>query len=207
MVRRRRSGEQLRAAVLAAAEAEFAASGYAGATTAAIARRAETTEAQLFRYFPTKGALFRAAMVEPLGAHFQRFMARTMAPDAGGGALERQAGDYIAELQDFISKHERMFLSLVAAEAYPAGDVEGLDGIDALHDYFARGAATMQARTGGDAKIAPELMVRVSFATVLSCAIFRDWLFPPELASGDALRGAVVRFVLDGLYAGRERAE
>ncbi len=171
--RPRRSASAVREALLLAAESEFKRSGYTGATTASIARRAKTTEAQLFRYFPTKSALFRAAVQDSLNAHLVAFTDRVVSDGPGPVPTERQAVKYIEELQRFILEHERMFVSLVTTEAYRPDNLEGVDGVDALHAYFDRGAAMMRMRTGDSVKLAPELMVRVSFAAVLACTIFR----------------------------------
>ena len=59
---RGRPKEQTRARILAAAEVEFAAVGYDGARTVAIARRAGLTHAMLHYYFDTKAALYRAVL-------------------------------------------------------------------------------------------------------------------------------------------------
>ncbi|MFC9670356.1 MULTISPECIES: TetR/AcrR family transcriptional regulator [unclassified Streptomyces] len=50
-----------REAVVRAAFAEFARRGYHGTSTEAIARRAGVSQPYLFRFFPTKHALFEAA--------------------------------------------------------------------------------------------------------------------------------------------------
>ena len=49
--------------ILAAAAVLFGARGLHGARTADIAKRARTTERTLFKYFPTKEALYAAALV------------------------------------------------------------------------------------------------------------------------------------------------
>ncbi len=59
--------------IIRAAADEFKASGFTGATTAAIARNAEVTEAQLFRYFASKAELFRESVFKPLNQHFLDF--------------------------------------------------------------------------------------------------------------------------------------
>jgi AcrR family transcriptional regulator len=64
--RKRRSPGELNARILKAAAAEFRRAGYIGATTAAIAQKADVTEAQLFRYFGSKSNLFREAIFRPL---------------------------------------------------------------------------------------------------------------------------------------------
>ena len=73
--RRRRSSEEVAERILEAAAEEFERAGYSGATTAAIARRAEVTEAQIFRFYASKQELFRAAIFTPLNAHFAAFQA------------------------------------------------------------------------------------------------------------------------------------
>jgi len=55
-------------ALLEAAEALFAEQGFAGATTAAIAKRAGVPKANLHYYFPTKEALYRAVIERVLTA-------------------------------------------------------------------------------------------------------------------------------------------
>lgn len=50
------------AQIVAAAELVFAASGFDGATTAELAREAKVTERTLFKYFPSKAALYRRVL-------------------------------------------------------------------------------------------------------------------------------------------------
>lgn len=197
--RRRRSSEEVADRILEAAAEEFEASGYAGATTAAIARRADVTEAQIFRFHESKQALFRAAIFTPLNRHFADFQART----ADGGGLEGKdvARAYIGELLDFMASHSKMFLSLVVANAYSPDATGGIDALDGLQDYFRKGEAMSQARVGDAPRIAPELMVRVSFAAVLANLMFRDWLFPPGMASEGEIRDAIAAFVIEGIEA------
>lgn len=57
-----RDPERTRARILAAAFAEFAARGFAGARVDAIARRARSNKRMLYHYFTNKEGLFRAVM-------------------------------------------------------------------------------------------------------------------------------------------------
>ena len=52
--------------ILAAAQQVFARSNLQGARTRDIAKAADVTEATLFQHFPSKEALFQAAVIEPL---------------------------------------------------------------------------------------------------------------------------------------------
>ena len=199
--RKRRSSIDIRQRILEAAAEMFETNGYGSATTAAIARRADVTEAQIFRYFDTKAALFRAAIFEPLNAHFVEFQARQVAQ---AGDYRDQARSYITELQAFIATHSRMLMSLVVAEAYDRRATGGVKGLAGMGDYFARGAAMMVQRMGGHAdkaRVPPEVMVRVSFAAVLGCALFGDWMFAENAATSSEIQDGVIDFVIDGLNA------
>lgn len=197
--RKRRSPEAIRDLIIAAAGAEFEENGYSGATTAAIARRADVTEAQIFRFFESKQELFREAIFQPLNRHFSEFHASTL-KEGGDFDFRANAHRYIDELQDFMEAHSRSLMSLIVAKEYK-GSAEGLSELEGLRAYFARGTAMMSSRTGKDAAIPPELMVRVSFAAVLGSVMFKDWLFPPGLASDEAIREAIAGFTIDGIRA------
>ncbi len=198
--RKRRSPKEVRERVIDAAGEEFELHGYSGATTAAIARRAEVTEAQIFRYFTSKADLYRTAIFEPLNRHFADFQARQQA-NVEDVSKREGARRYITELQEFIGQHSGMLMSLVVAKAYAQDPTEGGSGLDGLREYFDRGAAMMRKRSSGEPKVAPEMMVRVSFAAVLGCVLFNDWMFPPGVAEDGVIREATLDFVLDGLNA------
>lgn len=67
--KRKASRQERQAGIIAAAAALFARRGFTGATTKAIARTAGCSEALVFKYFPTKRALYAAILAEkvPLG--------------------------------------------------------------------------------------------------------------------------------------------
>ncbi len=186
-----------------AAGEEFELSGYSGATTAAIAKRAEVTEAQIFRFYDSKQDLFRAAIFKPLNDHFARFHEQHELTMERVGDDRDLARKYIRELQDFMEQHSRMFMSLIVASAYAPDTMDSVADMKGLIDYFDRGTKTMQARYGDDSKVAPELMVRVSFAAVLANLMFKDWLFPPGLASKDEISEAIIEFVIEGIEANK----
>src|SRR6267142_4699187 len=100
--KKRRSTEENLDRIMRAAADEFEASGFTGATTAAIARRADVTEAQLFRYFASKAELFREAIFKPLNQHFVDFNARHLAAVDNMTSIRDKAHLYISELQQFI---------------------------------------------------------------------------------------------------------
>jgi AcrR family transcriptional regulator len=198
--RKRRSPEDLMNRILAAAAEEFRRCGYAGATTAAIARRAEVTEAQLFRYFASKTELFREAVFKPLEQQLSSFVESHML-DHDVEAASKTTALYIDELQRFVGENAQMLTSLLVAQAYDLGAAEGVSAIGSLRGYFDRGASMMSARLTGPFKVDPKLMARVSFAAVLACVMFKDWIFPPGLASEEEIRAAINDFVREGIGA------
>ncbi len=187
------------ARIIAAAAEEFTRGGFRGATTAVIARRADVTEAQLFRYFESKADLFRASVFDPLNRRFADFNARKLGEAPPPGNIRERARQYITELQQFIGDHAEMLMSLLVAEAYSPEGIKGVSDMDSLGDYFARGAEVMAQRLDDSAGVHPDLMVRVSFAAVLANVLFRDWLFPRGGAGDEDISAAVVDFVIDGI--------
>lgn len=198
--KKRRSTEDNVDRILRAAADEFATCGFSGATTASIARNAEVTEAQLFRHFASKTELFREAIFKPLNQHFLGFQSRLLNDAAGATTHRDQSILYITELQQFLSEHSKMLLSLVVAQTY-APRTQGISEVDSVQSYFERGAAMMKRRTGASPKVDPKLMVRVSFAAVLACILFKEWIFPAGVASEHKIRAAINDFVLDGINA------
>lgn len=199
--RRRRSSEEVADRILEAAAEEFELAGYAGATTAAIARRADVTEAQIFRFHASKQDLFRAAIFTPLNRHFADFQARNDPEMVGERPGYELAHKYIGELQDFMASHSRMFMSLIVASAYSPDNADSMTELQGLQAYFEQGKAMMRARVGERPRVSPELMVRVSFAAVLANLMFRDWLFPPGLAGDGEIRDAIAAFIIQGIEA------
>jgi len=199
--RKRRSSEEVADRILEAAAEEFELAGYSGATTAAIARRAEVTEAQIFRFYQSKQDLFRAAIFTPLDRHLAAFHEANTVDPGDVGSMREAAQRYINELQDFMEQHSRMLMSLIVASTYSPESTDGVGELPGLRAYFDRGTAVMSSRTGGKAKVDPKLMVRVSFVAVLASLMFKDWLFPKGLASDADIREAIVHFVIDGIRA------
>ena len=200
--RRRRSQEEIMQRLLSAAEEEFKLNGFRGATTAGIARRADVTEAQLFRYFDSKQAIFKEAVFNPLSDRLAEFNEQYVNNADVGRSPINAARDYIGQLQTFISEHSLLFKSLVVAEAYGRGRTESLGAIDSLNAYFRQSAETMQKRLGDKAAtVAPDILTRVSFVAVLANVLFRDWIFPETSSDDSEISEAVIDFVIHGITA------
>jgi AcrR family transcriptional regulator len=203
--RTRRSTEEIIDRVMEAACEEFEHNGYVGTKTAAIARKAGVAEALIFSNFGSKATLFHDSIFKPLDRHLEAFCATHLVEPGDTEGLRQGTRQYILELRQFIGRHDRMFRSLVAAQMYRSDNVRGLSEIEGLHKFFSRAAATSMKRLSGKPKIHPKLLARVSFASVLACVIFREWLFPEELASESEIAEAISDFIMDGINANAER--
>lgn len=197
--RKIRSKKTINSLLIAAAREEFQSSGYFGATTASIARRAEVTETQLFRHFPTKADLFRAAVFDPLLEHFASFHARNPTLPAKDVGDRERARLYVGELQGFLDEHSKLLLSLIVAQIFQVGDLKHLDSMESLDDYFRQGAELMGHRVGEHADLDPKLLVRISFAGLMGCVLFKDWFVPEGMASDEAVNRSIANFMLDGI--------
>ena len=132
------SGADRRAQVLAIAAEEFAAGGLHGASTEQIARRADITQAYVFRMFGTKKALF----VEVVESAFDRMTdgMRDAAGDLTGlDALARMGSQY----NDLLVDRTALLLQLQGLAACGDGDVR-----DAVRGCFERMWSTVADVTG-----------------------------------------------------------
>lgn len=134
------SGPDRRQQVLRIAAEEFAEGGLHGTSTELIARRAEITQAYIFRMFETKKALFLEVMV----AAFDRMtegMRGAAGSKAGLDALARMGAQYNEMLADRTS----LLLQLQGFAA--CGDPEVRE---AVRDSFGRMWQTVAETTGLD---------------------------------------------------------
>jgi AcrR family transcriptional regulator len=196
---KRRTRDDILNRIVQAACEEFKRSGFAGATTAAIARKADVTEAQLFRCFGSKSKLFRETIFKPVDQHFLDFMHIHLADIHNARSNVEMTDLYTTELQRFIREHSGMLASLMMAQTYDSGTPQ--TGINSLHTYFDRAAAMMTRRLQDRAKVDPRLTVRVAFVTVLASVMFKDWIFPPGMVSDEQITGAVNDFIKEGVHA------
>ena len=197
--RTRRSRADILSRIVQAAREEFKRVGFAGATTAAIARKADVTEAQLFRCFASKANLFRETIFKPVDQHLLSFVNQHIAEIRDAATFAQMTDLYATELQRFIRENSGMLASLLIAPTYDSET--GQTGINSLHTYFDRAAAMMAARLKDRAKVDPRLTVRVVFGAVLASVVFKDWIFPVGMASEEDITAAVNDFIKEGTRA------
>ncbi len=166
----RSTADERRAEVIAAATVEFAAGGYAGTSTAAIARRAGVSQPYLFQLFRTKKELFLATVRESFARITLRFEASAKVAHAAGldaeQILDAMGHAYIDML---VADRDQLRLQLHAYAACADPEVQGavraqylelwqtvgrVSGADpdALYPWFASGMLINVIASIGDAK-------------------------------------------------------
>src|SRR5258708_18267071 len=104
--RKRRKASQnagARAAILAAAERQFAKAGLAGARTEEIAAEAGVNKALLYYYFESKEHLYEAVIED----HFREFNRQALEVLKGPGPARSVLMQYVSLHFDFISARHR----------------------------------------------------------------------------------------------------
>lgn len=200
MKRKLRSKEQINRLLLDAANEEFSRFGFNGATTAAIASRATVTEAQLFRHFPTKGELFRAAVFEPLCEHLANFNEQVSVV-ASEKLPEADSQRYIAELMAFLESNSGLLLALHTARQSDRNEASGIDESDSLNAYFEQGAQLFRKnqKRRSDSNYDPDIMVRLPFAALLGLVLFKELIFSPEQFTDETVDKSIADFLIAGI--------
>ena len=204
--RKRRSASEIRGRLLAATQEEFKQYGY-GATTAAIAHRADVTEGQLYRYFDSKKELFREAIFIPLNKQLSEFGARYLSDISNIADKKERARLYITGLQEFINEHSEMLMALTVSKPYQRESTVHVSELDSLFSFFDLGAVLLESRKGKDSPVNAKLMAKIIFATVLSSVMFKDWLFPEGETSSEEVVEAIGDYLITSVHANTSLGE
>lgn len=188
--RARRTTAEVRGLILDAARDEFAARGFAGATTRHIAMRAGVAEPLIFNNFGSKATLFAEAVIEPFNQRFSEFLAysETLPPDR-----RQRSAHFVHSIYPFLRDNAASLLALVKSSGEL--DSAGLHGLD---DYFARGAMRMRLqyeKAGWTFDVPPELLVRYSFAMLAGAVLLGDWFFPDKAPDQSEAEEALARML------------
>ena len=196
---KRRSPEQVRRLVLAAARELFGSGGYAATTTRQIAESAGVTEKAVFRHFGSKAALFEAAMLTPLTEFIDAYHRAWMNfPD--DLPPERRLAPFIQGFFPLVREHRDLLLSLIAirtAEGSGASPVaqEFIGAIRGLH-AVARTEFEERSWAGPD----PAVTIAASAGMVISLVLHEDLLLPDQSDSDRArLPDAITNLIIHGV--------
>ncbi len=176
---RRRTGEA-REDVISAARTAFIELGYHGASLRQIALRAGTTQAMLYRYFPSKAELFVASVLRP----FEEFVGELVTEWRTASLSSLSTPDLIAgftrQLYDFTATHRGLMLALIAADAFDddsLGDVRTSFTL-VINNVVAQVMGEREARGWED--IDAEVAAPATMAMIIATALLHGWLFDGE---------------------------
>jgi AcrR family transcriptional regulator len=182
--RPRRSSAEVRSRILSAAAALFAERGYGDATTREIARRADVAEQVIFRIYPTKQALFDAAVVEPFDQFLSEYTARWLAAPTPGGKPEEVLQQFVEELHDLVRENRQLVAALASSGSLTARTQPALAKLEKMGKVIAETHGLL---------FNPELSVRIAAVMVVAVTMLEDQLFD---SAGDRLVAEMVRMLV-----------
>jgi AcrR family transcriptional regulator len=182
--RPRRSSAEVRSRILSAAVALFAERGYRDATTREIARRAEVAEQVIFRIYPTKQALFDAAVLEPFDEFLSEYTARWLTAPTPGGNPEEVLQQFVEELHDLVRENRQLVAALASSGSLTARTQPALAKLEKM--------GAVIAETHG-LPFDPELSVRIAAVMVVAVTMVEDQLFD---SAGDRLVAEMIRMLV-----------
>jgi AcrR family transcriptional regulator len=168
----------VRELLLRAARDEFLAKGYAGATTKAIAARAEVSETVIFNQFSDKAGLFAAAFVSPFGEVVDEYLEGRNNPSRSSG--QQRVERFVTHLSALAREYRPILIAAVAHRLEAGTDPAEDDLLDQL-------AAELQKILGigeptevpGFGTFGPETRASAA-AMVLGMALLDDLIFPRD---------------------------
>jgi AcrR family transcriptional regulator len=182
--RPRRSSAEVRSRIQSAAVALFAERGYGNATTREIARRAEVAEPVIFRIYPTKQALFDAAVLEPFDDFISEYTARWLAAPTPGGNPEEVLQQFVEDLHDLVRQNRQLVAALASSGSLTVRAQPVLAKLEKM--------GTVIAETHG-LEFDPKLSVRIAAVMVAAVTMVEDELFD---GAGDRLVAEMVRMLV-----------
>jgi AcrR family transcriptional regulator len=182
--RPRRSSAEVRSRIQSAAVAVFAERGYGNATTREIACRAEVAEPVIFRIYPTKQALFDAAVLEPFEEFISAYTTRWLTAPAPGGNPEEVLQQFVEELHDLVRQNRQLVAALASSGSLTAHTQPVLAKLEKM--------GTVIAETHG-LRFDPKLSVRIAAVMVVAVTLLEDELFD---GAGNRLVAEMVRMLV-----------
>jgi len=176
---RRRAPGQVRELLLEAAEEAFARHGYQYTSTKQIADRAGVAEVLLFRHLGSKAELFREAIVEPMIVALGQFAQQWFGYDRPH-TPDQPVREFVAVLFDTLSRRRGSALALTAASHYSRDVVEDAAAPLAEVLQAVEQVVVQEAARFGHQGLIPPITARVAVGSVLSAAVFHNWLLGRE---------------------------
>jgi AcrR family transcriptional regulator len=199
----RPNGRERQASIIGAAAELFASKGFTGTTTREIARAAGISEALVFKYFPTKRALYAAILAEK--ASFSELLAAV--EEAASKRDDAQVFSLIASYRIRKSADPTMLRLLLfsALEGHEISDMIFQNQHRVFYDYLA-GYIGRRIKEGAFRRVDPLLAARAFVGMVVHHRLLHEiFRVPAHLEPEDSVEHYVALF-LDGIASQRKRA-
>lgn len=167
--RPRRTSAEVRALVRAAAVSVFAEDGFGGATTREIAQRAGVAESTMFRIYPTKEALYEAAVTEPFDAFITRFSDAWLSAPVPGGDPREVLRQFVTEVRQLVREHRPLIAAVNADTAAHPSLQSALDRLEQVGYAIAEHYAL---------EFDVAVAVRIATLAVVSTSMLEESVFP-----------------------------
>jgi AcrR family transcriptional regulator len=195
---RRPRGEPRRL-LLDAARTLFARRDYRSTTTREIATAAGVTEHLLFRYFGTKAALFREALVLPFTGFVDEFGGTWQSVIPEETDEQELAGQFVGELYDVFVKHQGLLLTLMASEALSDDELADTGIADVRRSLNVLGRISAEGMNiRGLRSDHPDLPAHSTVAMIAGMAALRSTYFGARPPSREVIVGELVQAILHG---------
>lgn len=197
------SAQERQAGIIAAAAALFAQKGFNGTTTREIAKRAGISEALLFRYFPTKRALYAAI----IAAKSQLSQLLATVDEAAKKRDDVQVFTLIASFRIHRGSDPSLLRLLLfsALEGHELSDMFFRNRHRVFYDYLA-GYIARRTREGAFRCVDPLLAAQSFIGMIVYHRLLHEiFKVPPHCTPEEAVSGYVDVF-LDGLQNERTGA-
>ncbi len=202
--RLRRTSEEIRGLLHAAASTYFAQNGYAGTSTRAIATQAGVSETLLFRHFGTKSGLFEATTLDRFQGAVDEFVARWDRRPMVAGKEDAHAAAYLSALLKLVRAQRGVMFALLTLDR-DEPEVEAIQVAAMLAFEKLLGGVVRHVLSDADGTLYPGVEPEVTGPAVaaLVCAVtlLDEWLFPPGTTrpAAGVLDEEVISYLLYGV--------
>jgi AcrR family transcriptional regulator len=104
--------------LIEAARDVFVERGYHGASLRQIAIRANATQADLYRHFPSKAKLFEESVFRPFAEFLDQLISGWRAGSLDEISNEELIGGFTQDMYEFTRTHRGLMMALIAADAH-----------------------------------------------------------------------------------------
>lgn len=192
----RTSGPERRAGLIEAAASLFAADGFKGTTTKQVAKAAGVSEALLFKYFPTKRALYAAILAEKAQYSELRERVEVAATNQDDKHLFTLLASY--RIKKGVDPTMFRLLLFSALEGHELSDMFFHQHYSVFYDLLAK-YISRRIDDGAFRPVDPMLAARAFFGVVVHHRLLHDIFELPMHRSYEETVGEYVALFLHGL--------